>query len=50
VGWYDSGVTGPFYRASVEFLPGAFAYHLHSFSAANLRSASENWVGPLLAR
>ncbi len=50
VGWYDSGVTGPFYRASVEFQPGAFAYHLHSFSAANLRSASENWVGPLLAR
>lgn len=50
VGWYDSGVTGPFYRAAVEFLPGAFAYHLHSFSAANLRSASENWVGPLLAR
>ena len=49
-GWYDSGVTGPFYRAAVEFLPGAFAYHLHSFSAANLRSASENWVGPLLAR
>lgn len=49
-GWYDSGVTGPFYRAKVEFLPGAFAYHLHSFSAANLRSASENWVGPLLAR
>ncbi len=50
VGWYDSGVTGPVDRASVEFLPGAFAYHLHSFSAANLRSASENWVGPLLAR
>lgn len=50
VGWYDSGVTGPFYRAAVEFLPGAFAYHLHSFSAANLRSASENWAGPLLAR
>lgn len=50
VGWYDSGVTGPFYRAAVEFMPGAFAYHLHSFSAANLRSASENWVGPLLAR
>ncbi len=50
IGWYDSGVTGPFYRAQVEFMPGAFAYHLHSFSAANLRSASENWVGPLLAR
>ena len=50
VGWYDSGVTGPFYRASVECQPGACAYHLHSFSAANLRSASENWVGPLLAR
>jgi tetratricopeptide (TPR) repeat protein len=34
----------------VEFMPGAFAYHLHSFSAATLRSTDHNWVGPLLAR
>jgi len=34
----------------VDFMPGAFAYHLHSFSAATVRSSTANWVGPLLAR
>jgi hypothetical protein len=28
VGWYDGNVSGPFARPSVEFRPGAFAYHL----------------------
>lgn len=49
-GWYSEHVYGPFAQKTVEFVPGAFAYHLHSFSAATLRSASRNWVGPLLAR
>jgi tetratricopeptide (TPR) repeat protein len=49
-GWYDGGVSGPFTRPTVEFMPGAFAYHLHSFSAQTIRSASANWVGPLLAK
>jgi hypothetical protein len=49
-GWYDNNVSGPFTRAHVEFMPGAFAYHIQSFSAANLRSATLNWVGPLLAK
>ena len=49
-GWYDGQVSGPFTRPSVEFMPGAFAYHLHSYSANHVRSASENWVGPLLAK
>jgi tetratricopeptide (TPR) repeat protein len=31
-------------------MPGAFAYHLHSYSAENIRSATSNWVGPLLAK
>lgn len=31
-------------------MPGAFAYHLHSFSAATIRSTTQNWVGPLLAK
>ncbi|MEO6184558.1 MAG: TIGR03790 family protein [Verrucomicrobiota bacterium] len=48
-GWYDGNVSGPFASAKVEWMPGAFAYHLHSFSAATLRSATQNWVGPLLA-
>jgi tetratricopeptide (TPR) repeat protein len=34
----------------VEFMPGAFAYHLHSFSALTLRSTDRHWAGPLLAR
>jgi len=37
-------------RPQIEFMPGAFAYHLHSFSAATLRSASRHWAGPLLAK
>ena len=49
-GWYDANVSGPFAQEQVEFMPGAFAYHLHSFSAARLRSPDQNWVGPLLAR
>jgi uncharacterized protein (TIGR03790 family) len=50
IGWYDEHVSGPFTRPTVEFMPGAFAYHLHSFSAASLRSTTRNWVGPLLAK
>jgi len=51
-GWYEySGqVSGPFLQPEVEFMPGAFAYHLHSFSASTIRSASRQWVGPLLAK
>ena len=50
IGWYDGSVSGPFTQPTVEFMPGAFAYHLHSFSAATVRSAGQNWVGPLLAK
>jgi uncharacterized protein (TIGR03790 family) len=49
-GWYDWSASGPFLEPKVAFQPGAFAYHLHSFSAATLRSKDENWVGPLLDR
>ncbi len=49
-GWYEENVSGPFARQTVEFMPGAFAYHLHSFSAATLRSTTRQWAGPLLAR
>src|SRR5262249_10267918 len=47
---YDGNVSGPFTRPVVEFMPGAFAYHLHSFSAQTLRSSNQNWVGPLLSK
>lgn len=50
VGWYDQDVSGPFAQPTVEFMPGAFAYHLHSFSAETLRSTTKAWVGPLLAK
>lgn len=49
-GWYREHVTGALAQPKVEFMPGAFAYHLHSFSGANLHSATQQWVGPLLAR
>ena len=49
-GWYTEHVSGPFALPNVEFMPGAFAYHLHSFSANTLRSSEKQWVGPLLAK
>jgi uncharacterized protein (TIGR03790 family) len=49
-GWYEITVNGPLAQPTVEFMPGAFAYHLHSFNAEILRTTHERWVGPLLAR
>jgi len=49
-GWYRENVAGALARQNVEFMPGAFAYHLHSFSANSLRTTNRFWVGPLLAR
>jgi uncharacterized protein (TIGR03790 family) len=49
-GWYDEHVSGPFTTEQVEFLPGAIAYHLHSFSASTIRQTNSNWVGPLLGK
>lgn len=46
-GWYDQAVSGPFTRPTVEFLPGAFAYHLYSFNASTLRGTN-SWAGRLL--
>jgi uncharacterized protein (TIGR03790 family) len=49
-GWDDENVSGPFARPTVEFMPGAFAYHLNSYTAMTLRSTDRHWAGPLLAR
>ena len=49
-GWYDEHVSGPFTRPKVEFMPGAFGYHLHSASAGVVRTTTRQWVGPLLAK
>jgi len=49
-GWYAPSACGPFALPQVEFMPGAVAYHLHSFSAMSLRTTNQYWVGPLIAR
>jgi uncharacterized protein (TIGR03790 family) len=49
LGWYSSDARGPFFTPPTRFVPGAVAYHLHSFSASTVRSDSQNWVGPLIA-
>jgi uncharacterized protein (TIGR03790 family) len=49
-GWYELNASGPFIQPAVEFMPGAFAYHLHSYSGAGIRSKIDRWVGPLLAK
>ncbi|MBN1268103.1 MAG: TIGR03790 family protein [Kiritimatiellae bacterium] len=49
-GWYAEHVTGPFTREGFRLRPGAIAYHIHSASAARVRTASQFWVGPLVAR
>lgn len=50
-GWYTGTAEGPFMRkGSSVFQPGAIAYHIHSASAATVRSTSQYWVGPLLDR
>ena len=49
-GWYDGSPSGPFLAPKMEFMPGAFAYHLHSANANTIRSTTADWVGPLLAK
>ena len=50
VGWYAQDANGPFSEPTIEFMPGAFAYHLHSLSAVSLRSKTQGWAGPMLAK
>jgi uncharacterized protein (TIGR03790 family) len=48
LGWYAAEADGPWVTPPGRFVPGAIAYHLHSFSAWTVRSATEHWVGPLI--
>jgi uncharacterized protein (TIGR03790 family) len=50
LGWYAKDMNGPFSLPGFRFPPGAIAVHIHSFSAHTLRSATEGWCGPLIAR
>ncbi len=54
-GWYEGQAQGPFDpqtrgKTRFYFAPGAIAVHLHSFSATNVRSSHEGWVGALLMK
>ena len=49
-GWYASDVTGPFTLPDFRLPPGAIALHIHSYSANSLRTATQAWCGPLVAR
>ncbi len=49
-GWYANDLNGPFALPGFRFPAGAIAVHIHSFSARTLRSATEAWCGPLVAR
>ena len=49
LGWYHDGAIGPWITPPNRFVPGAVAYHLHSFSASTVRSETVGWVGPLIA-
>ena len=48
-GWYAGTINGPFAAADFKFPVGAVALHIHSFSASTVRSATQGWVGPLIA-
>lgn len=48
MGWYSGNAEGPWITPPNRFVPGAIAYHLHSFSASTVRSKLSNWVGPLI--
>lgn len=45
MGWYRPHAYGPWRDSRWSVPPGAIAFHLHSFSATTVRSASEGWLG-----
>jgi uncharacterized protein (TIGR03790 family) len=49
-GWYAQDLNGPFLLPGFRFPVGAVAEHIHSFSAHTLRSDTEGWCGPFVAR
>ena len=49
-GWHEPELGGPFGLPGFRFPPGAIALHIHSYSAHTLRSPTEGWCGPLVAR
>jgi uncharacterized protein (TIGR03790 family) len=49
-GWYAGSIDGPFMLPGFRFPPGAIGLHIHSYSAATLRSTTRGWTGALVAR
>jgi uncharacterized protein (TIGR03790 family) len=49
-GWYTENINGPFREPHLKFPPGAFAFHLHSFSASQLTKPTANWCAGLIQR
>jgi uncharacterized protein (TIGR03790 family) len=49
-GWYTEKIAGPFTQPDFQFVPGAVAVHIHSFSASTLHDENSGWAGPLLAK
>ena len=49
-GWYEAAPRGKLAEAEARLAPGAVAFHLHSFSGVELRSATKGWTGPLVAK
>lgn len=49
-GWWKTHITGPLAERDFRFPPGTIGWHLHSFSASRLRTMSQHWTGPLVAR
>jgi len=49
-GWYAGNLNGPFADPDFRFPPGAVALHIFSFSASTLRSATQGWCGPFIAK
>jgi len=49
-GWYTERIAGPFTQPDFQFVPGAVAVHIHSFSASTLHDENSGWAGPLLAK
>jgi uncharacterized protein (TIGR03790 family) len=48
LGWYADTAQGPMVRDDFQFIPGAVAVHIHSFSGATVRDVHLGWVGPLV--
>ncbi len=47
-GWYITDADGPLNNPDFQFVQGAVACHIHSYSATTLRTKTARWVGPLV--